>query len=60
MKTTSVKRREPTMVAYRKGYNDGKNEGIDNNPYDRFVSPSLYRQYRYGYDAGMIDYSREK
>jgi ribosome modulation factor len=52
-------RPEPTMLSYKKGYNDGLNTGISNNPYDGMVNPKLHTMYRQGYDAGVADYCRE-
>lgn len=47
------------MLAYKKGYNDGLNTGVENNPYDGMVNPKLHIMYRQGYDAGVADYCRE-
>ncbi len=43
--------------AYRKGYDHGYLDGIENNPYDHAdINRTLYKQ---GYDAGVHDYCRE-
>jgi hypothetical protein len=46
-------------ISYCKGFVDGYEEGVDNNPYDgdsEAVNNSLYK---IGYDAGVAEYCRE-
>jgi hypothetical protein len=42
--------------AYIQVYNDGYEEGVENNPFDGMQIPQDHLQYRWGYDAGVRDY----
>jgi hypothetical protein len=45
--------------AYFAGYDDGYDEGVENNPFDGATQPHDRLQYRWGYDAGVADYCRD-
>jgi hypothetical protein len=44
------------MIAYAKGYWDGRHEGVENNPYD--PSDPLRVYYTASYEAGVGDFCR--
>jgi hypothetical protein len=50
----------PESSAYRKGFNDGYIKGEYNNPYDGAKTAIAQLQYKWGYDAGVATYCREK
>jgi hypothetical protein len=43
-------------IAYCKGFVDGYDSGIDNNPYDGHGDSKNHLLYRIGYDAGVAEY----
>jgi hypothetical protein len=49
-------------VAYCKGFIDGYEEGISNNPYDGWEEhfKQQHLQYRIGYDAGVAEYCKDE
>lgn len=46
-------------IGFCKGYIDGYEEGVYENPYDGFEEAFLHLQYKEGYDAGVADYCRD-
>lgn len=50
----------PNTKSYVRGFNDGYIQGVENNPYDTEKNAISHIQYKWGYDAGVAVYCREK
>jgi hypothetical protein len=51
---------DPRNIGYCKGFVDGFDEGISNNPYNGWEEHFAYNhlQYKIGYDAGVAEYCK--
>jgi hypothetical protein len=47
-------------IGYCKGFVDGYEEGIYHNPWENEFDVYQHLQYKYGYDAGVAEYCRDK
>jgi hypothetical protein len=53
---------EPDLrnIGYCKGFVDGYEKGIENNTWSEEMDVYNYLQYKWGYDAGVAEYSRDE
>ena len=47
------------ISAYKIGYVDGYEEGVENNPYHHINQRENFLQYLKGYDEGVAEYCKE-
>jgi hypothetical protein len=46
-----------TSYAYARGYYDGRDKGVEENPYSGQTQPEKHAAYTEGYERGVSDYA---